>query len=45
MRTSADRDIWELRRKLQKMDESSQDQTQALIEKKQEEMGLYYNNS
>ena len=39
IRTRSDRDIWELRRKLQKLDESSYDQRQFLEDKHRDDMG------
>ena len=39
VRTRADRDIWELRRKLQKLDETSYDKQQFMEDKHREEIG------
>ena len=39
VRTRADRDVWELRRKLQKLDDSSYDKVQALEDKHRDELG------
>lgn len=39
MRTNADRDVWELRRKLQRLDEKNWAQQELLQEKHQEELG------
>ncbi|KAF2363812.1 hypothetical protein FHG87_005431 [Trinorchestia longiramus] len=39
IRTRADRDVWELRRKLQKLDESSYDRQQHLEDKHREDLG------
>jgi hypothetical protein len=41
VRTQADRDVWELRRKLQRLDESSYDRRQQLEDKHREELGQY----
>ena len=39
VRARGDRDVWELRRKLQKLDESSYDRQQFLEDKHREELG------
>ena len=39
MRTNADRDVWELRRKLQRLDEKNWSQQEQLQEKHNEELG------
>lgn len=39
MRTNADRDVWELRRKLQRLDEKNWTQQELLQEKHSEELG------